>query len=750
MRRTVPPVGPRANQAGASAALALALARQGRLVEAKAMLETLARAPLPEAGVMKLLASVSFALGDAAAHAGDIATAIVFYDRSIALQPGDLEPHYNKGVVLYKAGRVDEAAASYVCALAIAPQFAAAHSALGELRSEAGDDAAALHHHEQAVAIEPGNAEFHNNFGLALDRAHRHLEAVQCFDAALAIAPEVATAWSNRGVALHQLGRLAEALASADRAIAIDAADAEAWSNRGLVLHDLRRYDEALAAHEKATRLAPSFANAWANLGATFNTLKQPDRALVAYDRALAIEPANWQVQGDRLHTAMLLCDWKGLATATQGIVDAIERVHAFVHPFVLLPTGASPPLQKRNAARWLAANCAPGAEVHAASRGAEGGRVRLGYFSNDFRRHAMMELLVEVFERHDRSRFECTAFSLGPTTADAMRSRAMAAFDRFIDVGAMGDLEIAALSHSLGIDVAIDLNGYTQGARPGIFAARAAPLQVSYLGYPGTMAAPWMDYLLADAVVVPAEAFDAYSEQIAWLPHSYQANASWQAIAPASQQRRAAGLPDEGFVICSFNNSYKITPDVFDVWMRLLARVPGSVLWLIEANAVAAANLRGEAVRRGIAADRIVFAPRTNREAHLARHQLADLFVDTLHYGAHTTASDALRAGLPVLTCMGESFPSRVAASLCRQVGLDALVTTDVAVYEATALALATTERERLASLRRQLAEALPRSPLFDAAAFARDFEQLCVAMHERHRAGLQPAHLAVPEAPQ
>ncbi len=509
MRRVDPPAGPRANHASASAAHALALARQGRLVEAKAMLETLAAAASPDAGVMVLLGSVSLALGDAAAHAGDIATAIAFYDRSIAVQPGKVEPHYNKGVVLYQAGRFDAAAASYERALLIAPRFAAAHSALGELQSDAGNDEAALRHHEQAVAIEPGNAEFHNNFGLALDRAHRHLDAVQRFDAALAIAPGAATVWSNRGVALHQLGRLAESLASADRAIAIDAADAEAWSNRGLVLHDLRRHDEAVAAHEKATRLAPSFANAWANLGATFNTLKQPERALAAYDQALAIDPGRWPVQGDRLHTAMLLCDWNGLDAATARIAQAIERGDAVVHPFTLLSTVASAALQQWNAARWVVAHCPPqGASTEPTSRSGDA-RIRLGYFSADFHTHATMELMAELFERHDRSRFECIAFSFGPTAPDPMRARAMVAFDRFVEVGAIGDLEVAALAQSLGIDIAVDLKGFTQDARPGIFAARAAPLQVNYLGYPGTMAAPWMDYLIGDAVAVPAAARD-------------------------------------------------------------------------------------------------------------------------------------------------------------------------------------------------------------------------------------------------
>jgi protein O-GlcNAc transferase len=511
-------------------------------------------------------------------------------------------------------------------------------------------------------------------------------------------------------------------------------------------LHDLRRHEEALAAHEKATRLDPSFANGWANLGASLNALKRHDRALAAYDRALAIAPSMWQAQGDRLHTAMLLCDWTGFDAATGRIFDAIARGDAFVHPFVLLPTAASAALQKRNAERWVAENCARAADAEAAALYEGHARIRLGYFSADFRQHAVMDLIAELFERHDRSRFELFAFSFGPVTQDAMRSRVMASFDRFVEVGAMGDLDVAALARSLELDIAVDLSGFTQDARPGIFAARAAPVQVNYLGYPGTMAAPWIDYLVADPVLIPDDARSHYSEQIALLPHCYQPNASWQPVASTRLRRHDAGLPEDGFVFCSFNNSWKITPDIFAVWMRLLEQVPGSVLWLIEANAGAVANLRGEAVRRGVAAERIVFAERTHRDAHLSRHQLADLFLDTLHYGAHTTASDALRAGLPVLTCLGETFPSRVAASLCRAVGLDELVSTNVARYEATALALAA-DRERLGALRGRLAAALPRSPLFDAPRFAHDLEQLYVAMHKRRRAGLPADHLRLPD---
>ncbi|HEV7576470.1 MAG TPA: tetratricopeptide repeat protein [Caldimonas sp.] len=745
---------------------ALALCRQGRFAEAKAMLEPLARVDRPDARVLALLGAICLQLGDIAAGSGQLAAALAFYERSIAVRPDHFQAHYNRGVVLYQSGQGAAAAASYEKALALAPDLAAAHSALGVVQSDAGADDAALRSHDRAVALAPSNPELHNNRGLALDRAHRHDDAVRAFDAAIALAPGFGAAWANRGVALHQLGRFGDALASADAALAIDPGDAEAWSNRGLALHDLHRDGEALVALERATMLAPALANAWANLGATLNRLKRHEEALAAYDRALAVDADLAEARGDRLHTAMLLCDWRGLDDEIARIGAAVDAGAAVVHPFTLLPTAAPASLQKRCAERYVAAHwsigpahsatadgsasATPGGAASATADGAAtamvggaaGHRIRLGYFSADFHQHATMDLIAELFERHDRARFELHAFSFGPSADDPMRARAIAAFDRFHEVGAIGDGEIAALARSVAIDIAIDLKGFTQDARPGIFAARAAPVQASYLGYPGTMGAGFIDYLIADEVVVPAAARADHTEQVAWVPRCYQANAAWHPVAPPRLGRHDVGLPDDGFVFCSFNNSYKIDADVFAVWMRLLQRVPGSALWLIEANAGAIGNLRREAADRGVAAERIVFAPRTNRADHLSRHRLADLFVDTLHYGAHTTASDALRAGLPVLTRLGPTFASRVAASLVRSVGLDELVTASVAAYEATALALAT-DPARLQSIRNRLAATLPTAALFDVNGFARDLEQLYAAMHARRRAGLPPVHL-------
>nr|HET7858153.1 tetratricopeptide repeat protein [Caldimonas sp.] len=602
----------------------------------------------------------------------------------------------------------------------------------------------------RAVALAPDNPELHNNHGLALERAQRPLDAIRSFDAAIALDDRFGAAWCNRGVALHRLGRFADALASAERAIAIDPGDAEAWSNRGLALHDLHRPADAIAALARATELQPRLANAWANLGAALNAAKRHDEALVAYDRALALDPALGEARGDRLHTAMMVCDWRGFDDEVAALGRAVEEGSAVVHPFTLLATPLPAALQKRCAERYVAAHwpdAGRGEVVPAATRIPTDGRIRVGYFSADFRQHAMMHLIGELFERHDRERFEVHAFSFGPTAPDPVRERVMRSFDAFHEASTLGDAEVAALAREAGIDIAIDLAGFTHGARPGILAARAAPVQVNYIGFPGTLAAPFIDYVIADDTVVPADSRGEFGEAVARLPNCYLPNHAWQPLAPPPLDRGAAGLPADDFVFCSFNNTFKITPDVFAAWMRILQRVPGSVVWLIEASPAAAANLRRAAAQHGVAGERIVFAPRTDRDEHLRRHALADLFVDTFHYGAHTTASDALRAGLPVLTLRGGTFASRVAASLDRCVGLDELVVADAAQYEELAVALAE-DRARLATLRTALAAALPTTTLFDAARFARDIEHLYARMHARRLAGLAPADLAAEPA--
>jgi predicted O-linked N-acetylglucosamine transferase (SPINDLY family) len=369
-----------------------------------------------------------------------------------------------------------------------------------------------------------------------------------------------------------------------------------------------------------------------------------------------------------------------------------------------------------------------------------------VGYFSADFREHPVAQLLVELLERHDRSRFAVSGFSFGPDTGDALRQRVAAACERFVDVRERADAEVALLARELELDIAVDLTGFTDGCRPNIFALRAAPIQVSYLGYPATMGAPYIDYLIADATVVPPAQQRHYAERIAYLPHSFLVTDTTRAVAARAFTRTELGLPEHGVVFCAFHNSYKIVPATFGRWMRILERVPDSVLWLREENAYATANLRQEAARRGVDGNRLIFAPRMPSPAeHLARQRCADLFLDALPYNAHTTASDALWAGLPVLTCLGETFAGRVAASLLHAIGLPELVTATTEAYEAMAIALAT-DPARLGALKEKLARNRLTTPLFDTVRFARHLEAAYTAMYERHQADLPPDHIVVP----
>ncbi|HWU25440.1 MAG TPA: hypothetical protein VN154_03475, partial [Rhizomicrobium sp.] len=436
-------------------------------------------------------------------------------------------------------------------------------------------------------------------------------------------------------------------------------------------------------------------------------------------------------------------CDWAGREAGLAELVRRIEDGEKATPPFPVLALIDSPDIQFKAAAIHARerADIARGAVV-APHRGHA--RIKLGYFSADFHDHATAVLMAELFERHDRARFELFAYSFGPDLHDSMRKRLVGAFDHFLDVRFLSDEAIAALARHHGIDIAIDLKGCTGDARPAIFARRTAPVQVNYLGYPGTLGASWYDYIIADTALIPVQDRVHYAEKIVALPDSYQPNDLQRPIAATPLSRTDLGLPEHAFVYCCFNNSYKITPAVFQRWMRILARVDRSVLWLLDENPLARENLRTSAKQLGISAERLVFAPRTPLSDHLARHRLADIFLDTLPYNAHTTASDALWAGLPVLTQMGHSFAGRVAASLLQAVGLPELITRSGEAYEAAAIALAHDPRE-LAALKQKLAANRKTAPLFDAARFACHIERAYAAMHVRSQSGLPPDHITV-----
>ena len=370
--------------------------------------------------------------------------------------------------------------------------------------------------------------------------------------------------------------------------------------------------------------------------------------------------------------------------------------------------------------------------------------KIRIGYFSADFHNHATMHLMAELFECHDKNKFELIAFSFGPDKQDQWRKRVLLCFDQFVDVRLKSDQEISLLVRKMEIDIVIDLKGFTQDCRPNIFAKVSAPIQVSYLGYPGTMAADYIDYLIADHTLIPEKHQKYYSEKIVYMPNSYQVNVSKRSVSETSLLRHELGLPNTGFVFCCFNNNYKITPPTFNGWIRILKAVEDSVLWLMESNNNTTKNLKKEAMKFGINEDRLVFATYMPVKEHLNRIKQADLFIDTLPYNAHTTTSDALRMGLPVLTCMGRSFASRAAASLLNAVNLPELITITQEEYESLAIELATNP-EKLKIIKDKLVNNLPTAPLYDTPLFTQHLESAYLTMYDRYQQGLDPDHIYV-----
>ena len=678
---------------------------------------------------------------------------------------------------LHRAGRLDEARTLCLRVLQLRPRQLEALNLLGIIAAQTGDPQRAAALFGEALRLEPGNLAALINHGNVLCAIQQPLEALASFDRAIEIQPDHAPSHHHRGKALFELGRYAAAVASHDAAIALkgdypaahferaralielmryqaaleslDAAIAlapnhpGAWYLRGNALYALERFEAALQSYDRAIELKPDDANAYHNRGNTLTLLERAESAIASYDKAIALDPERQRSLGARLHARMQIADWHDFAPELARLAARIERGEAASNPFALLALVGSAALQRQAAQSWVRETCRPNPALGPFLPRKRRERIRIGYVSADFRNHATAYLTAELFEIHDRSRFELTAFSLGPDTGDEMRHRTQAAFDRFLDVRKDSDEEIARLARSLEIDIAVDLGGFTRGGRPGIFAARAAPLQVSYLGYLGTMAADYMDYLIADDTIIPETHREHYCEKIVYLP-SYQINDSKRPLAQQRFTREELGLPPMAFVFCCFNATYKITPDTFAGWMRILRQVPGSILFLLGGHESVERNLRREAQARGVAADRIVFGARLPLPEYLARYRTADLFLDTLPYNAGTTASDALWAGLPVLTLTGETFASRVGASLLEAVGLPELIASSQKQYELFAVDLASRPK-LLTGIRTKLANQLASSPLFDTAAAARHLEAAYTQMLERHRAGLPPATLRV-----
>ncbi len=517
-----------------------------------------------------------------------------------------------------------------------------------------------------------------------------------------------------------------------------------ALSNLGNVFLELGEYSNALDAYDKSRKMDSKYEEAWSNKGNTLNELKRYDEAIAHYDKALSLKPdIDWAL-GDLLHTKMKICSWSGLAESLEDISKKVMANEKATNPFGLLALNDDTFLHKKSSEIYIQSRYPFNPALEPILKRPQSQKIRVGYFSADFHNHATAYLMAELFELHDKSQFELVGFSFGPIANDEMRLRLGRSFDQFIEVGGKSDVEVAKLSRDLDIDIAVDLKGFTQDARTGIFSHRAAPIQVNYLGYPGTMGANYIDYIIADKTLISPELQSCYSEKVIYLPCSYQVNDRKRLISDRKFTRQELGLPEHGFVFCCFNNNFKILPATFERWMRILRAVEGSVLWLLQDNYWAAENLKKEAEKQGVAPDRLVFAERLPLPEHLARHRQADLFLDTFPYNAHTTTSDALWAGLPVLTLIGRSFASRVAASLLNAVGLSELITGTQEECEALAIELAMNPN-KLEDIKLKLANNRMTTPLFDTLCFTKNIEAAYIKMYERYHAGLEPEHILI-----
>lgn len=715
--------------------------------------------------------------GNALKDMRDFEAAVSSYNRAIALNSGYAEAYYNRGIAFEELRQLEKAVRSYDQAIALNPGLAAAYYNRGNALKDLGRLDAAIENYDRAIALKPDFADAYSNRGVALAEIKKLDQAVESCDHAIALNPHFFTAYYNRGNALKDLGRLDAAVESYDRAIALKPDYAEAYCNRGATLDELRQTSAALESFERAISLKPDlaeayinrgnalrknrqfidslknydqaiairpdFADAYYSRGNTLADLGQIENAVHSYDQAMTLNPDLEFLPGTLLYSRHQLCDWSKYHEDIERIEKGVLNGAKVTSPFVVMAISDSPALQRLAAEIWTKARYSLEKTPGSFAKKSKSEKIRIAYLSADFHESPIGYNLVGLFEAHDRQKFETYAISFGPDVQSPMRKRLTSAFDHFIDLRTKTDLEIVRSMHELQIDIAVDTMGPTENERSGIFALRCAPIQVNLFGW--TSGADYMDYSIADAVVVPPGQEIHFTEKIVRIPCSYYATDDKRLISDAPPSRVESGLPATGFVFCAFNNSYKITPPVFDIWMRLLNKVQGSVLWLREKNSTAAKNLRMEAQKRGVDPDRILFAPTTPSMAdHLARHRLADLFLDNFPYCAQTTASDALWAGLPLVTRKGKYLMSRIAASLLSAIKLPELITETPEEYEALALELATNPL-KLGEIKRKLENNRLTTPLFNTSLYARNIEAAYDAMYSRYLADLPPDHIHI-----
>jgi len=678
-------------------------------------------------------------LGRLLEQQGDLAGAAICYRRAIQLRPRDAASLGDLARALARQGKFQSAISHYRRAVALAPDEAPTHTALGNALLRHGDLSQSVASYRRALEIRKDLAEAHCNLGEALRRLGRLGEAVAACEQALALKPDLAEAHNNLGNALREQGKPVEATFHFEQALVRRPDWAELHNNLAIALQELGRITEAIGQYERALSLQPGLAEVHLNLANAYALCGRTSDAVAGLERALALKPDYPEALVQLAHLKSELCDWQDYEADSARVLKIMRRHPGVVPPFNLLTQPSTLAEQLFCARRWSERIARKRFPTFAHDRSVAAPKIRLGYLSADFRDHPVAYAITETIERHDRARFEVLGYSSGPDDDSQIHRRLEAAFDRFTYFSNVGNDEAARKIRADAINILIDLTGYTRHARAQILASRPAPIQVSFLGFLGTMGADFIDYIVADDFIAPAQHQPFYSERLVHLPGGWwPAEIHWE-IAEEAPARAAYALPEDAFVFCCFNASYKIGPAIFDLWMRLLSELPNSVLWLGSTDGIARDNLRRAALNRGVGVGRLVFAPAEPMDHYLARHRLADLFLDTLPYNAVGTAYHALLAGLPVLTCAGETFAGRTAGSMLRAIGLSELITTSPEEYERLAVRLAK-QPDLLSAIRQKLAQARSSAQLFDPGRAGRELEAAFKRMWEIWCAGESP----------
>ena len=613
---------------------------------------------------------------------------------------------------------------------------------MGNVLKDQGKLKEAIKAYKKALAIKPDYAEAHNNMGNAFKEQSNLEEAIEAYNKALAIKPDYAEAYYNMGNTFKEQGKLEERREAYKKALAIKPDYAEAHNNMGNVLKDQGKLKEAIVSFEKALSLKHDYAEPYFSIGDALNENGKLEEAVEAYTRALSIKPASVYV-AQKLHTQAHMCDWLAMNEDLPSL-KALGIEGQSVSPFTVLSLEDVPERHRLRSELYARENFLQKPLPSPAMPSKKPDKLRIGYFSTDYREHPVAYLIAKVLEQHNRNEFEVFGYSLHGNQQFEIRQRLINSFDRFLDVQKLSNKDIACKARQDGIDIAIDLNGYTQNARTKIFAYRAAPIQINYLGFPGTTGADFMDYIVADRHIIPPENQKYFNEKILYLPNTYMPTDNDRELSNRHMTRRDMGLPEDAFVFCCFNNNYKITSSEFDIWMRLLNKIEGSILWLRQSNQWSELNIKKEAQRRKVDPERVVFAGSVPVAEHLARQRLADLFIDTFSFNAHTTATEALWTGLPVVTKMGQGFAARVAGSLLNSVGLPELITKNEHDYEMLILELATNQ-SKLSKIRKKLAANLLEQPLFDTEQYTKHIEDGYQQAYQNYFEGNPPKTITV-----